>query len=126
MSTPLKVRGISASKYKPSEFAALSLYFSGRNNIGNLVYTLLQCEIYLVTDFQANLLIGNNIISPEVIVINLGKKTTLIDTCKMTIDMNTKQWGQFVAKKLLTSQDSIISPCSKAMILLIKLLLLDD
>ena len=34
MSTPLKVRGIGASKHKSGEFAALSLYFPGRNDAG--------------------------------------------------------------------------------------------
>ena len=41
MFTSLKNRGIGASKYKSLEFITLFLYFLGRNNVGDLVYTLL-------------------------------------------------------------------------------------
>lgn len=86
----MKVRGIGASKHKSSEFAALSLYFPGKNNVGDLVYAALQCDIYLVEGLRANLLISNDIMSPEAMVIDLGKKTALIGICEVTIDINTK------------------------------------
>lgn len=74
----------------------------------------------------ANLLISNDIIFPKSMIINLGKKTALIGACRVTIDMNAKQRGQFLASKLLTSHDSIISPRSEAMISFVKLLFPDD
>lgn len=126
MSTPLKVRGIGASKHESPEFATLFLYFPRKNNVGDLVYALLQYEIHLVEGLRANLLIGNDIMSSEVMVINLEKKTALIGACRVTINVNAKQWGQFLAKRLLTSQESVIFPCSKAMILLVKLPLLNN
>lgn len=103
MSTPLKVRGIGALKHKSLEFATLSLYFPDKNSVGDLVYASLQCEIYIVEDLCANLLIGNNIMSPEAMIIDLGRKTALICTCGVTIDINVRQRGQFLARKLLTS-----------------------
>lgn len=126
MSTSLKVKGIGASKHKSSEFAALSLYFSGKNDVGDLVYALLQCEIHLVEGLRANLLIGNDIMSPEAMVINLEKKTALIGVRGVTIDVNTRQRSQFLAKRLLTSQESVIPPRSEAMIPLVKLPLPDN
>lgn len=126
MSTPLKVRGISAFEHESSKFAALSLYFSGKNDVRDLVYASLQCEIHLVGGLRANLLISNDIMSPEAIVINLGKKTALIGVCGVTINVNTRQRSQFLAKRLLTSQESVIPPRSEAMIPLVKLPLPDD
>lgn len=126
ISTLLKVRGIGASKYESSEFVVLSLNISDKNNLGDLVNTSLQYEIHLIEGLYANLLIGNNIIFPEAMVINLGKKTVLIGTCGVTIYVNTKQCGQFLTKKLLTSQESVIFPCLKAMIFLGKPPLLND
>lgn len=126
MSSSLKVRGIRASKYESSEFVALALYFPGKNGVGDLVYATLQYKIHLVESLHANLLIGNNIMSLKAMVINLGKKTVLIDACRVTIDINAKQWGQFLARKLLTSQNSVILAHSKAMIFLLKLLLFDN
>lgn len=64
--------------------------------------------------------------SSEAMVINLKKKTALIGACKVTIDVNAKQQGQFLAKKLLTSQESVIPPRLEAMIPLVKLPLPDD
>ena len=90
MSTSLKIRGIGASKHESSEFATLSLYFPGKNGVGDLVYAALQCEIHLVEGLRANLLIGNNIMSPEAMAIDLGKKTALTDACGVTINMKMK------------------------------------
>lgn len=90
MSMLLKIRSIGVSKHKSSKFAVLSLYFSSRNNIRKLVYTLLQCEIHLVKGLRANLLIDNDIISPKAMIIDLRKKTALIGACEVTINVNAK------------------------------------
>lgn len=103
MSIPLKVREIGASKHKSRKFAALLLYFLGKNNVGQLVYTPLTCKIYLVKDLKANLLIGNNIIFPEGFVIDIRGKNALIKSCGVTITIDTRQKEQFLTKKLLVS-----------------------
>lgn len=41
MSELLKVRGLDAFKYKFLKFAALFLYFPGKNDVRSLVYILL-------------------------------------------------------------------------------------
>lgn len=110
MSTPLKVRGIGTSKYKSEEFAALSLYFPGKDGAGKLVYASVRCEIHLVEDLKANLLIGNDIMSPENFVIDIEKRTTLIKSCGVTIPISARQRGQFPTKKLLTSEVSVVPP----------------
>ena len=102
------------------------MYFSGKNNVGDLVYASLQYEIYLIEGLRANLLIGNDIMSPEAMVIDLGKMTALIGACRVTINVDAKQRGQFLAKRLLTSQESVIPPLSEAMIPLVKVQLPDD
>lgn len=126
ISTSLKVRGIGAFKYKSSELTALSLYFFCKNNIGKLIYILLQCEIHLVKSLYANLFIDNDIMSSEAIVINLGKNTVLIGACRVTINVNVKQRDQFLTKKLFTSQESIIPSCLEVVFLLVKLSLPDN
>ena len=126
MSTPLNVRGIGALKYESSKFAALSLYFPGKNAVGDLVYAALRYEIHLVEGLRANLLVGNDIMSPEAMVINLGKKTAIIGTCGVSIDVNARQRGKFLARKLLTNLDNVIPPRSEAMISLEKLPLPDN
>lgn len=93
ISTPLKVRGIGASKHKSGEFTALCLYFPEKNNAGQLVYASLTCEIHLVEDLRANLLIGNNIMSLKGFVIDVKGKKALIGSCKVTIPIDARQRG---------------------------------
>lgn len=90
MSISLKVRRIGTSKYDSAEFAILSLYFPDTHNAGQLVYALLKCKIYFIEGLQANLLVYNNILSLERIVINIGKKSILIRSCRVTIAINAK------------------------------------
>ncbi len=126
MSTPLIVWGIGASKHESGEFVALFLYFSGKNNTRQLVYAFLTCEIHLVEDFKANLLIGNNIISPESFIIDVKRKKALIGSCKVTIPINARQRGQFLARKLLTNQETVVPPNFETMISLLPLYLPND
>lgn len=101
MSTFLKVRGIGVSKHKSAEFTALSLYFSGKNDAGQLVYITPNYEIHLVKGLQANLLIGNDILLLEGVVINIGRKSALIESYKVIISVNAKEQEQFLTRKLL-------------------------
>ena len=82
--------------------------------------------MHLVEGLRANLLIGNDIMSPEAMIIDFGKKTALIGACEVTIDVNAKQRSQFLARKLLTSQKSVIPPHSEAVIPLVWLPLPDN
>ena len=126
MSTPLKVRGIGASKHKSEEFAALSLYFPGKDDAGRLVYASVRYEIHLVDSLRANLLIGNDIMSPENFVIDIDKRSTLIGSCRVTIPISARQRGQFLTRKLLTSEVSVVPPRSEAMIPLVPVSVPDD
>lgn len=106
MATSFKVRGIEVSKHKSGEFAALFLYFLGKNNMGHLVYAFLTCEIYLVEGHRANLLIGNNIMSLEGFFMDVKRRNVLIRGCGVTVPINTKQKEQFLIRKLLPSPNS--------------------
>ncbi len=126
MSTPLKVRGIGASKHESGEFAALSLYFPGRNDVGQQVYASLTCEVHLVEGLRANLLIGNDIMSPEDFVINVKKRSVLIGSCGVTVSIDARQRGQFLTRRLLSSQETVVPPRSEVMVSLVPLPLPDD
>lgn len=91
MSTLLKIKGIKASKHKSEKFAILLLYFPEKNNARQLVHTSLTCEIYLIKGLKRNLFISNNIMSPKSFVIDVKEKNALIQTCGVTVPINTKQ-----------------------------------
>lgn len=98
MSTLLKVRDISVAKHKVAEFAALLLYFPGKNNAEQLVYAALNCEIHLVEGLWANLLISNDILSPKRVVIDISMESALIGSCEVIISVNANYQGQFLAR----------------------------
>ena len=126
MSTPLKMRGIGASKHESGEFAALSLYFPGRDTAGQQVYAFLTCEIHLIEGLRANLLIGNDIMSLEGFIIDIKRRNILIGSCGVTVPIDARQRGQFLTRRLLTSQDRVIPPRSEAMVSLVSLPLPND
>lgn len=122
----LKVRAIGASKHKSAKFATFLLYFSGKNNAGQLVFVTLKCEIYLVEELWVILLIGNNILSLESVVIDISGRKALIKSCRVKTTINTKQQRQFFAKKLCASQKTVVLSYSKAMVFLYQVFLLDN
>ena len=101
MSTPLKVRGIGASKHKSAQFAELSLFLPGEDNEGQKVYASIRCELHLVEGLRANILIGNDIFAPESFVLNVGLGHALVGSCGVKIAIRARQRGQFLKKRLL-------------------------
>ncbi len=90
MSIPLKVKRIKVFKYKSRNFAALSLYFPGRNKVRQLVYTSLTYKIHMIENLRVNLWIGNDIMSPKCFVINVKERSMLIKSCGITIFIDTR------------------------------------
>lgn len=101
MSTSLIVRGNGASKHKSLKFVVLFLYFLDKDNDRRQVYVSLIYKIYLVNILQVNILIQNNILSLKSFVIDIKNKRALIESCGVTIPINTKSYGQFFLERLL-------------------------
>lgn len=119
MSIFFKVKKIVPSKYKSAQFADLFFYFSDQNKARQQVYTLIKCKLYLINGFQTNILGINNILSSKDFVINITKNCALIENCKVTIFINIRQQRQFLGEKLFASNNNIVLPYSKMMILFI-------
>ena len=110
MSTPLKVRRIGVLRHKSEEYIARFLYFLEIDSIGKPVYILLRCEIHLVEGLRANLSIENDIISLENFIIDIEKKTMLIGSCGIIVSISVRQRKQFLIRKLLTCELTVIPP----------------
>ena len=126
MSTHLNVSGIGTLRHKSAQFATISLYYSGENQAGQQVYAPIKCELHLVDGLRVNILVGNDILSPESFAINISKNRALIGICGVTIAINARQRRQFLRRKLLASYNNMIPPCSKSMIPLAPVSLPDD
>ena len=78
ISTPLNVREIGTLKHVFAQFTTISLYFLDENQAEQQVYASIKCELHLVDGLQANILVGNDILSLEGFAIDISKNCALI------------------------------------------------
>ena len=126
MSTPLRVKGIEASRHESNHFAELSLFFPKENGEREMVYAFIKCELHLVKGLRANILIGNDILAPEGFVINIELGHVVVRSCGVKITIRIRQKGQFLRKRLLAEKDRVVPPRSEAMIPFLPILLPDN
>lgn len=126
MSTPLKVRGIRASKYKSTQFAELFFFLPGENNREQKVYASFKYKLHLIESLRANMLISNDIIASESFVLNIGLGHAVVGSCGVKITIKARQKGQFLRKKLFAENNGIVSSRSEAMIPLLPVPLPDN
>lgn len=113
MSTLLKVRGIGSSKNESDEFALTALFFIGKDTARRVVFTYTDCKLHLVDGLKANMLIGNDIIGPEEISIDIAGQTAFISSCGVRISIDAKQRGQVVRRKVLSASPVVLPPQSE-------------
>lgn len=65
---------------------------------------------------KANMLIGNNIIGPEQISINIAEKTALLVSYKVCILISARQRSQPLIRKVLNAEAMTLSPRTKTFV----------
>lgn len=115
----LKVCGIRASKHESNEFVSMPIYFLGVNKYKQPVYACIHRKIFLVDGLRANMLVGNNIIVPEGIMIDLANSTAFITSRNVWIAIIARQRGQSLIKKLMVDTTIFLPSNSKSLVLVI-------
>lgn len=126
MFTPLKIKGIGVSKFESAQFAELSLFLPGENDKGQKVYASIRCELHLVEDLRANILVGNDILGPENFLLNVRLGHALVGSCGVKIAIRARQRDRFLWKRLLAEKEEFVSSRSEAMIPLLPVHLSDN
>lgn len=85
MTVLLKVTVINTSKHKINEFVIIPLYFFRIIKTNFLVYAYIWQKLHFADSFRINILIGNNLLSPKSISINITLKSAYIKISKITI-----------------------------------------
>ena len=116
MPVPLKVRDIGTLKHKSEDFALTTIYIPGIDEKGREVYASISCKLHLVDGLKANMLVSNNVLCTEGFAINLSTSSTLIHSCGMKIDINTRQHSEFLRQRALASATTIVPPQSEALV----------
>ncbi len=92
------------------------LYFIVKKHNGTAAYASVKHELHLVEGLKANIPIGNDLLKPEDVSINIAAKTAYIGSCKIKIALDAKQRGPFVRRTLLTESNLVVPPRSKTLI----------
>src|SRR5271170_3890012 len=87
--SPVHVKGIGDEMYLSKESVVLDVFFP---DVTNTRLAKITREFHIVQDMDCGLLIGNDIIEPEGIVINLAKKRMQISACNnMVCQLKVRQ-----------------------------------
>ena len=96
MAMPVPVSGISSNKHMTSEYIILSMYFLSQHSDGKWVLTKIKQEVHLVSGLKANLLIGMDIMGPELINLLMSKKQATIGSAGTTIPIDHHPSGMLI------------------------------
>ena len=76
---PIKVKGINGKSNDAWESVALSIYFPDATNKR---MAKISREFHIVHDLDCGIIFGNDVIAPEKMVIDVAKKSAVIQSCK--------------------------------------------
>ena len=117
ISSPLKVRGVGANRHETDKFVVIPIYFPGKKiDGGTEVLAKVQRELHIVDELRAHMLVGNDIIGPERIVVDIANKSATISSCGVKIDIEPKQRGQMIKRKVHAQQAITIVPYSEVLV----------
>lgn len=84
MATPITVRGIGTAQYMTDEYAIVPFMFEGTQR-GQPILARFWREVHLVDNLKANLLIGIDVMGPELVTIDMGQKKVILESCNVEI-----------------------------------------
>ena len=72
MASSLRIRGVESIKHEIDEYVTISIYMPETDAEGNNVLASFNRELHLIDDLRAKMLIGNDILGPEEIFIDIA------------------------------------------------------
>ena len=106
------VRNIGSDKYNTSEFGILNLFFPGRTvGTTGIIDALAKilCEIYVVDNLKANILIGMDVLGPKEAFVDIDKKEVYFPYCLTHSPIRVTPRGKFI-KQIIKVRERIIVP----------------
>lgn len=96
MASSLKIHSIGASQYKSIKFVPIAIDFLRPSSIQKKVYAHINQELHLIEELKANMHVGNNIIGPEEISININNNFALIASFIVIIFIHVRRRCHFI------------------------------
>ena len=116
MASSISVRGIGTINHNTHEYVLLDIYIPGIDRR----IARIRREVHIVEELRANILVGVDIMGPEAITIDIGKKTAVIHSYNgipipLSITARSKQCLQ---RSILSQKETVIPPRSVVTVLI--------
>lgn len=95
MASPVQVRGVGATKHNTDAYIILSIYIKGVKDGNTVLAKLKPREFHIVKNLRAHMLVGNDILGPEKITMDIGNRKAQIGSCGVTVDIEPRQRDQY-------------------------------
>lgn len=120
MTISLNVRDLNTHNHESNEYAIVDFYLNDVNKQKNLARAHFRCEIHLIDDLKANVLIENDILDFEKIIIDSLTKTISINSCDVIITIEVKsRLYDSVVKQSINLRNIIIVSFNSQMLMLV-------
>lgn len=93
MATPITVRGIGSSKHATDRYAIVPISMTGIGPDGAPAVARFRREVHLLSKLKANILLGSDMLGPELVTIDFGKKQAFIGSCEVTVPIDVESRG---------------------------------
>ena len=99
-----------------AEYMLISIYIPVIKEDGTKVLCRIHREIHLVDNLKAHMLLGNDVIGPEKIVLDISQSKTYIDSCGVTAIITSRQRDPYQRRVIHARKPLIIAPRFDAMV----------
>ena len=89
IATPITIRGIGTTQHTTDEYAIIPFMFEGTQK-EELVLAKFWQEVYLIDNPNVILLIGIDIMGPELVVVDIGQKKVILGSCNVEVPIEIK------------------------------------
>jgi hypothetical protein len=115
---PIEIRSMGTTKTESNEYATITFYLPGHTENHKQALAEITREFHLVDNLSCNALIGNDIIEPEGITIDVKTRQAKIRSCKdLVCPLRITARGKPVDNRLVrTAQDVILKAHAKTLI----------
>ena len=108
---PIRVHGIGDKLHDSSEYTELDFYVAGTLPDQSPAIAHFRREIHLVDDLRAHALLGADILGPEQVILDMGKRTITFPACSnLTASMELTPKGQRIVRAVRSASKITIPP----------------
>lgn len=118
MASPVQLRGFTSSaKAETDTYISIPIFIAGTAKDGTTILaSLCHREFHIVDDLPAQMLIGNDVIGPEEISIDISKKKASIGSCDVNFAIEPGKHSQCIGRSQAKKESFVEKPVYNAML----------